>query len=97
MSIWAKLFSKNEDLANKPDVSKEPTIVPSEKEEIVLSSINYDQFVKQPGMYISFLNNDPNWNRFVEYESDHKEEVVARFNRKEFENFFLDSAYKKGK
>ena len=96
MSIWSELFSKNEDLANTPDVSKESTIVPSEKEDMVSSKINYDQFVKQPGKSISFLNNDPNWNRFVEYESDHEEELVARFKRKEFENCFLNSAYKKG-
>ena len=96
MSIWSELFSKNEESANMPEVSKEQTIAPSEKEEVVLSNIAYDQFAKQPGKYISFLNNDPNWSRFVEYEPDHEEEVVARFKRKEFETYFLDSAYKKG-
>lgn len=96
MSIWSDLFSKNEDLANTPDVNKEPSIVPSEKEVRESSIINYDQFVKQPGKSVSFLNNDPNWNRFVEYETDHEEELVARFKRKEFENHFLESAYKKG-
>lgn len=96
MSIWSELFSKNEESANMPEVSIEQTIAPSEKEEVVLSNIAYDQFAKQPGKYISFLNNDPNWSRFVEYEPDHEEEVVARFKRKEFETYFLDSAYKKG-
>ena len=42
MSIWSELFSKNEDLANKPDVSNDSTNVSSEKEDIVSSSINYD-------------------------------------------------------
>lgn len=96
MSIWSDLFSKKEESANRPEVSKEPTIDSSGKEEIVSSNINYEQFDKQPGKSISYLNNDPNWNRFVQYESDHKEELVARFKRKEFENFFIDSAYKRG-
>lgn len=96
MSIWSDLFSKNENLANTPDVNKEASIVPSEKEVRESSIINYDQFVKQPGKSVSFLNNDPNWSRFVGYESDHEEELVARFKRREFENYFLDSAYKKG-
>ena len=96
MSFWSELFSKKEELANKPEVSKEQTIAPSEKGDIMSSVINYDQFDKQPGKSISYLNNDPNWNRFVQYESDHEEELVARFKRKEFENYFLNSAYKKG-
>ena len=96
MSIGSELYSNNEESANRSEVSKETTIDPSGKDEIVSSNIDYDQFVKHPGKYISFLNNDSNWNRFVEYDADHEDEVVARFKRKEFETFFLDSAYKKG-
>lgn len=96
MSFWSELFSKKEESANKPEVSKEQTIVPSEKGDIMSSVINYDQFDMQPGKSISYLNNDPNWNRFIQYESDHEEELVAHFKRKEFENYFLNSAYKKG-
>lgn len=102
MSIWSDLFSKKEESANKPEVSKEQTLAPSdkgtqsEKREVMSSVIDYDQFVKQPGNSISFLNNDPNWNKFVLYESDHEEELVARFKRQDFENYFLNSAYKKG-
>lgn len=93
MSIWSELFSKNEDLANKPDVSNDSTNVSSEKEDIVSSSINYDQFVQQPGNSISFLNNDPNWNRFVRYGSDNPEELNAYFKRDEFEAFVFKKAY----
>lgn len=111
MSFWSDLFSKKENLANTLEVKREEVIVPtkepsiadeivtyssSSKEEQVSSNIDYSQYDSQPGKSVSLLNSDSNWNRFVQYGADHEEELVARFKRKEFENYFIGTAYKKG-
>ena len=57
---------------------------------------SYEQFDNHPGKSVSLLNDDPNWNKFIQYESENEEELVARFRRKEFENYILNAAYKKG-
>lgn len=96
MSFWSDLFSKKEDLANEPDVRKETVNAPLVKDEIVSPNVSYDQFEKEPGKSVSLLNNDPAWNRFMQFESNNDEELVARLKRKEFENYVLNAAYKKG-
>ena len=112
MSFWSDLFSKKESSANSHDAKRgEDTIIPAKetsvadkratnaspsKDEQISSNVDYSQFDNQPGKSVTLLNSDPYWNRFVQYESDHEEELVARFKRKEFENYFISTAYKKG-
>lgn len=111
MSFWSDLFSKKECSVNIPDAKRKDTNIPAKdtsigdkratnaspsKEEQASSNADYSQFDNQPGSSVSLLNSDPYWNRFVQYESDNEEELVARFKRKEIENYFMETAYKKG-
>lgn len=106
MSFWSDLFSKKKNSANKPEVRKDKDSAPLPKDEVVSaplpkdevtsSNVSYEQYDNQPGNSVSLLNNDPTWNRFVHYESDNPGELVARFKRKELENYVLNAAYKKG-
>ena len=97
MSFWSSIFSKKgqdscknaESKIEKPDNS-------SAIEETPTTVISYDQFDKQPGLSISLLNNDPVWNKFIHYESENDQEIVARFKRKELEDYVLKSAFNKG-
>lgn len=97
MSFWSSIFSKKgqdsckdaESKIEKPDnssaIEEAPTVV-----------ISYDQFDKQPGLSVSLRNNDPVWNKFLHFESENEQEIVARFKRKEFEEYVLNSAFQKG-
>ena len=58
--------------------------------------MTYEQFDLQPGKSVSLLNNDPEWNSFVSFDSDNDEEINAYFKRDEFEKYVLDTAYFKG-
>lgn len=57
--------------------------------------MNYEQFEKTPGKSVSLLNNDPEWNRFVRYESNGDEILVGYFRRKEYEDYVIKKAYEK--
>lgn len=56
----------------------------------------YEQFDMQPGKSTSLLNDDPEWSRFVHFDSDNEEELNAYFKRDEYENYVLRTAYEKG-
>lgn len=98
MSFWSSLFSKKgqdscmDDAERKIDKPSNS----SAKEDSSATVISYDQFDKQPGLSISLLNNDPVWNKFIHYESDNEQEIVARFKRKQLEEYVLNSAFQKG-
>ena len=91
MSSWSDLYSKIEASSNKPNLRND-----FGKDEYVLPNVSYEEFDKVPGKSVSLLNNDSAWNRFVHFESDNDEELVARFKHKEFENHILNTAYDKG-
>ncbi|MBR5729459.1 MAG: GIY-YIG nuclease family protein [Prevotella sp.] len=55
--------------------------------------MDYEQFENEPGKSVSLLNNDPKWNRFVRFESNNDEELIAIFKRKEFKDYVVRKAY----
>ena len=57
--------------------------------------MDYEQFEKEPGKSVSLLNNDPEWNRFVRYESEGAEVLIGYLKRKEFESYIVKKVYEK--
>ena len=97
MSFWSNLFSKKgQDSCKDSERKIEKPGNSSVIEETPTTVISYDQFDKQPGLSVSLLNNDPVWNRFIHFESDNEQEIVAKFKRKELEDYVLNSAFQKG-
>lgn len=97
MSFWSSIFSKKgQDSCKDAERKIETPVNSSAIEETTTTDISYDQFDKQPGLSISLLNNDPVWNRFIHFESKNEQEIVAKFKRKELEDYVLNSAFQKG-
>ena len=97
MSFWSSLFSKKgHDSCKDSERKIEKPGNSSAIEETPTTVISYDQFDKQPGQSVSLLNNDPVWNKFIHFESKNEQEIVAKFKRKELEDYVLNSAFQKG-